>query len=98
MTLIVGQSPLNGWRNIQKSEPTDIYIHLASFPGPSVIIRGEDPDYDRIMEAAIVCKDNSKYKFKGIKVNYTPISNIVLGEIVGTVRFIDIEKVESIIP
>ena len=98
MTIIIGQSASDNWRIIQKSKPTDIWLHLSSFPSPHVIIRDEEPDHERIMEAAIMCKENSKYKFKGIKVDYTPIDNILLGEVVGSVTFVSKRKVKKIVP
>jgi len=98
MTIIISNSVSDNWRIIQKSQSTDIWMHLKSFPSNSIVIRDEDPDDDRIMEAAIICKSISKYKFKGIKVSYTPVNNLVMGDIIGTVSFISDEEVKSIIP
>lgn len=98
MVIVIGENAQDNWDIIQASKPTDIWFHMKSFPSSHVIIRDEDPDEDRIMEAAIICKSNSKYRFKNAKVSYTPISNIVLSDVVGSVSFISNRKVDSITP
>lgn len=98
MTIVVGKNASDNWNIIQNSSPSDIWFHNKSFPGCHVIIRDEEPDCDRIMEAAEMCKENSKYKFKNMKISYTPISNIILGTSVGSVQFISNRKVRSVTP
>jgi len=98
MTILIGESASDNWRIIRESSPEDIWFHNKSFPGCHVIIRDEEPDQDRLMEAAVICKSNSKYRFKNMKISYTPISNLSLGTDVGTVNFISNRKVKSITP
>ena len=98
MTIIIGQSASDNWRIIQKSSPDDIWFHNKSFPGCHVIIRDEEPDADRLMEAASICKSNSKYRFKNMKISYTPVSNLLLGTAVGSVHFVSNRKVKHITP
>ena len=98
MTIIVGESASDNWRIIQKSSPGDIWLHSKSFPGCHVIIRDEEPDEFRLMEAASICKKNSKYRFKNMKISYTPVGNLLLGTAVGSVHFVSNRKVKSLIP
>ena len=98
MVIVIGENAQDNWDKIQESSPTDIWVHMKSFPSSHVIIRDEDPNDERIMEAAIICKANSKYRFKNAKVSYTPISNVVLGDVVGTVHFISNRQVKTVIP
>ena len=98
MVIVIGENAQDNWDKIKASESTDIWLHMKSFPSSHVIIRDEEPDGDRIMEAAIICKENSKYRFKNAKVSYTPISNLILGDTIGSVTFISNRKVKSVTP
>jgi len=74
----IGKDAQDNWDLIALSDPDDIWIHLASFPSPHVIIH-PDPTTEDILAAGNVCRSNSKFKnLKGIKIVYTRIDNLLL--------------------
>lgn len=97
--VVIGSNAKENWDIIKNSEPGHIWFHLNSFPSPHVIIRSHEPTEFEIMEAAYLCKDNSKYKnIRNIKVVYTRVHNLELAKEVGSVHIISKRRCEYIIP
>tara|TARA_B110000285_G_scaffold110275_1_gene125245 strand:- start:60 stop:380 length:321 start_codon:yes stop_codon:yes gene_type:complete len=94
--IIVGQNAHENWELLENNEHY-IWFHLRSFPSCFVIIECESPDNLTILEAARICKENTKYRnLQNLKVNYTPINNIRKVGKVGTVQFLSNRKVSTI--
>lgn len=99
MTIVCGKNAHDNWKIIEESDDDHTWLHLNSFPSPHVIIRDSNPSVEQIMEAAKICKDQSKYSnIKNIKVVYTKIDNLVFGNEVGCVEFKSRRKCQKIIP
>ena len=86
---IVGKSAQNNWDLFDKAKGTDIWFHLDSFSSPYVILSNEDIttqlNKKDILECAIACKSNSKYKnVPKLKIVYCRIDNLTKGNIVGS--------------
>lgn len=74
----MGKDAQGNWDLIVESEPDEVWIHLASFPSPHVVI-SPDPTTEQLIEAGNLCRSNSKFKnLKNIKIVYTRIDNLVL--------------------
>ena len=94
--IIVGQNCQENWDLIDKMSES-VWLHLKSFPSCHVFIKKSDPDIITIEYAANLCKENTKYKnLPNIKVNYTPVNNVIKAEKVGSVYFRSNRKVKSI--
>ena len=73
--------------NPARGNQIDTIFHLDKFPSPYVIINKpiEELSTELIIFAATVCKSKSKYKnVPNIGVLYTPISNTIIGDKVGS--------------
>jgi predicted ribosome quality control (RQC) complex YloA/Tae2 family protein len=83
----VGKSAQNNWDLLDKAKGTDIWFHLDSFSSPYVILNTENaPNKNDILECAIACKSNSKFKnIPKLKIVYCPINNLTKGDKVGSV-------------
>lgn len=89
----IGKNAAHNWQLIDSSQPSDLWFHLKSFPSPHVISQSNS----NIFECATACKLNSKYKnWKNIKIIYTPCSNLLKGDTVGSVFFKSNRKVLEI--
>ena len=87
--VVIGSNAQENWKIIRESEPSHVWFHLNSFPSPHVIIRSDNPTPSEIEAAAILCKSRSKYKnVRNIKVVYTKVDNLELGDEVGSVHII----------
>lgn len=96
INIIVGQNAQENWDLLNNNEQY-IWFHLRSFPSCFVVIEHEYPDNLTILEAARICKENTKYRnLKNLKVNYTHIHNIRKVGKVGTVQFLSNRKVSTI--
>ena len=99
METVVGKNDSDNWNIIKESSSDDIWFHLNSFPSPHVITRinGSDEEVD-INYAASLCKSKSKYKnVPNIKIVYTSIKNLKLGNKVGSVEFISKRKCKYVV-
>ncbi|CAN0448040.1 unnamed protein product [Pylaiella littoralis] len=95
----IGANARENWDLITDSEPEHIWVHLNSFPSPHVVIRSSNPSISEIEFAAELCKANSKYKkIKNIKVMYTRIDNLKLGDEIGSVNILSKRKCKYVIP
>uniref|UniRef100_A0A6C0EK80 NFACT RNA-binding domain-containing protein n=1 Tax=viral metagenome TaxID=1070528 RepID=A0A6C0EK80_9ZZZZ len=94
----IGQSARENWLLLEQSSQTSIFFHLSSFPSCYVILQTEQK-VDQIPEHVIrscaeICKNNTKYReLKGIYVDYTPISNVKKGSVVGEIVYRKSRKV-----
>ena len=80
----VGKNAEDNWRIVKESEDNWLWFHLNSFPSAHLVIKDENPPTEYILKAANIIKNNSKYKhIKNIKIVYTHIKNLRLGEKVG---------------
>jgi predicted ribosome quality control (RQC) complex YloA/Tae2 family protein len=94
--IIIGKNSQENWDLIDKMSES-IWLHLKSFPSCHVFINKSNPDMDTIEYAAKLCKENTKYKnLSNLKVNYTPVKNVIKAEKVGSVYFKSNRKVKSI--
>jgi predicted ribosome quality control (RQC) complex YloA/Tae2 family protein len=95
----IGKNAQDNWDIIKKSEQNWMWFHLDKFPSSHVIIckNVEEVSKEEINNACKLVIDNSKYKFNNIGIVYCEISNLTLGEEVGSVTFISNRKVNKII-
>jgi predicted ribosome quality control (RQC) complex YloA/Tae2 family protein len=96
----IGKNAKNNWQFLDESTSYDLFFHLSKFPSCYVIYKTEEDEIvenDIIKEIAIICKNNTKYKFlKDIKVDYTFCGNVKKGEKVGEIYFLSNKKVKQI--
>ena len=97
--IVVGSDAQENWDIIRDSEPGHVWFHLNSFPSPHVIIRTDTPSKEDIGYAARLCKSKSKYRnIRNIKVVYTRIHNLELGDKVGIVNIISKRRCKYVVP
>jgi hypothetical protein len=85
--ILLGKNAENNWTIYKLSDRSDTIFHLEKFSSPYVIINIEIDKLtpEQICMAALLCKSKSKYKaLDNIKVFYTPLSNTILGDILGS--------------
>ena len=94
--IIIGQNASENW-DIIDFKSDNIWLHLNSFPSCHVIIEDKSPPEEVINYAAMLCKENTKYRnLKNLKINYTHINNLRKVGKEGTVEFISNRKVSTI--
>jgi predicted ribosome quality control (RQC) complex YloA/Tae2 family protein len=94
----IGKNAQDNWDIIKKSEQNWMWFHLDKFPSSHVIICKNSNNISN-EEKNSACKlliENSKYKFNNIGIVYCEISNLTIGEEVGSVIFISNKKVNKI--
>lgn len=92
-----GKNNKENWQIIKEADPSDIWFHLDSFPSCHVIFHGV-PSKNDIIDCATLCKEKSKYRnLKNLKIVYTVVNNLRLGEEVGSVYFKSVKKCNHII-
>lgn len=98
ITCKLGQSATENWSLLEQAKPEYIFFHLSSFPSGYVILECiEEPDETILTEAAIICKNGTKYRnLKNIKVDYCRCDNLNKGNVVGEVKFRSLRKVRNI--
>ena len=95
--ILIGQNAAENWKIIDDSSDNYYWFHLKSFPSCHVIVQTDDITPDILLHAAQLCKSNTKYRnLPNVKVDYTPISNIIKGTDVGSVHFKSNRKVKNI--
>jgi predicted ribosome quality control (RQC) complex YloA/Tae2 family protein len=94
----IGSNAADNWEILDKSKPYNIFFHLSSFPSCFVILKTDDYPLDtEIKEAALLCKNNTKYKnLKDIKVDYTFCKNVEKGTVIGEVTYKSNKKVKQV--
>lgn len=100
VSLHVGQNAQENQTLLEHFLHTEyLWFHLKDYPSCHVILEDEHPTQEDIDEAALVCKNHTKYRFlKYVKVSYTPCSNLIPTSVPGAVIFVSHKKVLSIIP
>lgn len=99
MEYVIGKDAESNWKIFEEADENHLWFHLNSFPSCHVIIKSDDPPTEHILEAASLCKFHSKFKnVKNIKIVYTPISNLRLGEVVGSLEIVSKRKCNYVIP
>lgn len=97
-TCFVGQNAKENWCLLDRSNSKDIFFHLSSFPSCYVILRtNNNVDGNIIKRCAEICKENTKYRaMRGIYVDYTTVSNIEKGNVVGEIIYKSLRKVQKV--
>lgn len=89
-TILIGQNAQDNWDLIDKSEPEDIWIHLADYASCHVIIKSENQKITNnvIRYAGRLCLENTKVKnlkYFHMNIIYTTIKNVKKDKTVGSV-------------
>jgi len=87
---IIYRIGLNAYDNTQLIKNSDsnwYWFHLSKFPSCHVIICKNELTNEDIFNACNFVKENSKYKFKNIGINYCKIDNLIHGKDAGSVSF-----------
>lgn len=66
----------NSYLSFTFAQPTDLFFHVADFPGSHVLLRADSPTISDITEAAMLAVHFSKAKKKIVKVDYTEAENL----------------------
>jgi len=95
---IIGKNAQDNFKILESADDNYYFFHLTSFPSPFVILVCEDnPTNEEINKAAILCKDNSKYRnLKNLRVDYCQCSNVMKGDKIGEIFFKSIRKVKNV--
>lgn len=93
----IGKSANDNWRLIDEANPEHFWFHLSSFPSSHVILECDNPTNDMFYQAALSCKQATKYKnVPNIKVSYCRVSNLIKGDKIGSVHYKSRRQVEEI--
>ena len=92
ITFIIGSNAQDNVNIIQAADPNDIWFHIADYPSAHIIAHlpyklNKKSLIPIIKQGAVLCKQVSKYaNQKNLSITYTPVSNINLTDILGTVN------------
>lgn len=99
-----GENASENWSLLDGAEPTDYFLHLASFPsgyvilsptGPPEGLGGETPE--GLGEAALMCKNGTKYRnIRDIMVDWCICGNVKKGEVLGEAIFVSNRQVKHL--
>lgn len=93
----IGKSAKENWELIDVAKPNYYWFHLSSFPSAHVILECEKPTNDMFYQAALLCKQATKYKnVPNIKVSYCKISNLIKGDKIGSVYYKSRKQIREI--
>lgn len=98
--IIIGQNAEDNWKILKEAKQNYIWFHLDNLSSPYVILQEliKDSTKDQIYEAALACKENSKYKnIPQVTVIYTEVKNIKKGSKVGQAIIKSNKKCKKII-
>jgi len=87
ITYKIGKNALENTELINLSNSNWYWFHLEKFPSCHLVICAEELTNEMICNAGELVKQNSKYKFKNIGINYCKIDNLILGKEPGSVCF-----------
>ena len=96
---LLGKNAADNWKIYKESSQADTVFHLDKFSSPYVIVNLPIAELtpEHINTAAELCKSKSKYKnMSNIGVMYTPISNTILGDALGSFIISSNHKVKVI--
>lgn len=99
-----GGNSSENWGLLDSSDPSDYFIHLSSFPSGYVILRVLSPEElssdgvpPGLMEAALMCKNGTKYRhLRDIMVDWCICGNVRKGEVPGEAIFISKRQVKKL--
>lgn len=93
----IGENAKENWDLIDSANENYLWFHLKSFPSSHVILESENPTISQITNAALQCKQSTKYRnLKNIKISYCLVKNVKKMEKVGSVCFVSNRKVKDI--
>jgi predicted ribosome quality control (RQC) complex YloA/Tae2 family protein len=83
----IGKNANDNTKLIKDSNINWYWFHLDKFPSCHVIVCKDEITIDEINNAGNLVKENSKYKFKNIGINYCKVDNLIHGKEPGSVYF-----------
>lgn len=92
----IGKNANENTKLVTESDKEWYWFHLDKFPSCHVIVCSNEIDNNMILKAGQLVKENSKYKFKNIGINYCKIKNLVTGSEPGSVSFVSNRQVKLI--
>jgi predicted ribosome quality control (RQC) complex YloA/Tae2 family protein len=94
----IGKNAQENWKLFDKAGQTDVWFHLDKYPSAHLYLSAEEAkDEAKILEAAQLVKQKSKYKnWNRIKVVYTPKKNLRRGKEVGELLIVSHRKCEYV--
>lgn len=87
ITYKIGQNALENTKLVIDSKNDWYWFHLDKFSSCHVVICTNEITNNMILQAGLLVKENSKYKFKNIGINYCKIENLINGSEPGSVSF-----------
>jgi predicted ribosome quality control (RQC) complex YloA/Tae2 family protein len=94
---IIGENAHDNWDILDKSDPSDYFFHLSSFPSCYVIMETENPTTSMLEYGAFLCKNSGKYKnLRHVKIDYCKCSNLSKGSKPGEVIYIRPRQVNQL--
>jgi hypothetical protein len=87
ITYKIGTNASENTELINLSNSKWFWFHLEKFPSCHVVVCAEELTNEIIGNAGELVKQNSKYKFKNIGINYCKIDNLIHGKEPGSVYF-----------
>jgi predicted ribosome quality control (RQC) complex YloA/Tae2 family protein len=87
ITYKVGKNAKENTELINLSNTNWYWFHLEKFASCHVVVCTEELTNEMIGIAGNLVKENSKYKFKNIGINYCKIDNLLHGKEPGSVYF-----------
>jgi hypothetical protein len=87
ITYKIGTNASENTELINLSNSKWFWFHLEKFPSCHVVVCAEELTNEIISNAGELVKQNSKYKFKNIGINYCKIDNLIHGKEPGSVYF-----------
>ena len=98
ITCKLGENAKENWEMLNRVKSYFLFFHLSSFSSGYLIMECEEkPVLDILLQAAELCKNGTKYRnLKNIKVDYTPCSNLTLGNQLGEVIYKSKRKVKQL--
>jgi len=87
ITYKIGKDAKENTELVSSSNPNWYWFHLEKFPSCHLVICAEELTNEMINYAGELVKENSKYKFKNIGINYCKIDNLLHGKEPGSVYF-----------
>jgi len=87
ITYKVGKNAKENTELINSSNTNWYWFHLEKFASCHVVVCAEELTNEIIGIAGNLVKENSKYKFKNIGINYCKIDNLLHGKEPGSVYF-----------
>lgn len=98
INIYLGETAKENWQLLDDSDEKYVWMHLNSYPSGHIIVCSENPDINTLRQAALLCKNNTKYRnLSNLKICYTLVSNVLKDNKVGSVYFKSNRKVKTFI-